>query len=71
MLDLSPSNQTNYLTRHAPNFLLYSVLGAMEGFLRDDARIGVWKGQAEEEFKGLNVEDIRRMVDRGSERTTA
>ena len=68
---LSDSNEVNYLTRFAPNYLLYSVLAAMEGFLRDDSRIGVWKSQAEEEFKALNVEDIKRMVDRGTERTTA
>lgn len=67
---LSASNQTNYLTQYAPNLLLFACLGNMEAFLRNDSRIAVWQAQAKEVFEGLNVEDIRRMVDRGQERST-
>ncbi|MFA6268087.1 MAG: hypothetical protein WC670_20500 [Pseudolabrys sp.] len=67
---LSEANQTNYLTQYAPNLLLFACLGNMEAFLRNDSRIAVWQAQAKEVYDGLNVEDLRRMVDRGQERST-
>lgn len=67
---LDTTNQENYLTKYAPFLLLYSCLAGMEPFLRNDSRLPVWKGLAEENFTAINAEDIRRMVDRGQVRST-
>lgn len=67
---LSTSNQQNYLTKYAPFLLLYSVLAGMEPFLRNDTRLPLWKQLAEDNFAAINVEDLRRMVDRGQTRDT-
>ncbi len=67
---LSDSNQQNFLTQYAPNLILYTTLGAMESYLKDDERIGTWKALAKAEFDALDAEDLRRMVDRGSFRST-
>lgn len=67
---LGETQQQNYLTRFAPFLLLYSVLSGMEPFLRNDARLAVWKQLAEDNFAAINVEDLRRMVDRGQVRDT-
>ncbi|MFZ5784021.1 MAG: phage adaptor protein [Pseudomonadota bacterium] len=67
---LSESNQQNYLTQYAPFLLLYSCLVGMEAFLKEDTRIPVWKSLAKEQFDSINVEDIRRMVDRAQLRST-
>jgi hypothetical protein len=67
---LDSTNQENYLTRYAPDALLYSCLIGMEPFLRNDTRIPVWKDLAAMNLKALDVEDIRRMVDRAQTRST-
>lgn len=67
---LDDSNQQNYLTKYAPFLLLYSCLQGMEPLLRNDPRIPVWSALAEENFSAINVEDLRRMVDRAQVRDT-
>lgn len=67
---LDDSNQENYLTKYAPFLLLYTCLAGMEPFLRNDARLAVWKALADENFDAINSEDLRRMVDRAQMRTT-
>lgn len=66
---LSAENQQNFLTRYAPNLLKYESLAAMEPFLKNDDRLAVWKSLAKEEFDAINIEDLRRMVDRGEDRS--
>lgn len=60
----------NYLTKFAPFLLLYSCLAGMEPFLRNDSRLPVWQALAEQNFNAINVEDLRRMVDRAQVRDT-
>ena len=67
---LDSSNQENYLTKFAPFLLLYSCLAGMEPFLRNDSRLPLWKALADENFEAIDMEDLRRMVDRGQTRTT-
>lgn len=67
---LDSTNQENYLTKFAPFLLLYSCLSAMEPFLRNDSRLPVWKALADENFDAINLEDLRRMVDRAQVRQT-
>lgn len=67
---LDSSNQQNYLTKKAPDLLLYSCLVALEPFLRNDSRLAMWKQLAQENFEAINVEDLRRSVDRGQVRST-
>ena len=67
---LDSANQENYLTRYAPFLLLYSCLKGMEALLRNDSRIPVWDALAEQNFEAINVEDLRRMVDRAQVRDT-
>lgn len=67
---LSPSNQTNYLTIHVPNLILFGCLANMEAFLRNDSRVAGWSMQAKEALDAVNAEDLRRMVDRGQLRST-
>ena len=67
---LDDTNKQNYLTQYAPFCLLYNCLVAMEPFLRNDARMATWKALADDAFNAINVEDLRRMADRGMARAT-
>lgn len=67
---LDSSNQENYLTKYAPFLLLYSCLKGMESFLRNDSRVPMWEALAEQNYEAINVEDLRRMVDRAQVRDT-
>lgn len=67
---LDDTNSENYLTKYAPFTLLYSTLVNMESFLRNDSRVATWKMLAQENFDAINVEDLRRMVDRAQIRST-
>jgi hypothetical protein len=67
---LDETNQENYLTKFAPFLLLYSCLSGMEPFLRNDSRVPVWQALATENFQAINMEDLRRMVDRAQTRDT-
>src|SRR5262245_34647421 len=65
---LGDSNQTNYLTRFTPNLLLYQCLVAMEPYLRNDSRMGLWKTMLADEFQGVTGQDMQRAIDRGQTR---
>lgn len=67
---LDDTNQENYLTKYAPFTLLYCTLMNMEPFLRNDSRIPTWQGLFAEQFKAIDAEDIKRMVDRAQLRST-
>lgn len=68
---LDVGNQTNWLTQYAPNALLYRTLLEMTPFLKDDARVGVWKDFYQEEMSNLNAEDLQKVVDRDAVRNEA
>lgn len=68
---LDASNQTNWLTDYAPNVLLYRSLLEATPFLKDDNRLGTWKGLYDEEMGKLNVNDIRKIADRNTTRQGA
>jgi hypothetical protein len=61
---LSSSNQQNYLTKYTPNLLLYQCLVATEPFIKNDARLATWKDLLATEFKQVDAEEIRKIVDR-------
>lgn len=61
-------NQTNWLTNYAPTTLLYRSLLECEPFLKDDARIPVWKEMYMGSKGSLNVQDLRRIADRNTAR---
>jgi len=61
---LSSSNQTNWLTRNAPNALLFGTLKQTAPFLKDDARLAVWTQIFDTAIGALKVEDQLRVGDR-------
>jgi hypothetical protein len=61
---LSSSNQTNWLTRNAPNALLFGTLKQTAPFLKDDARLQVWSQIFDTAIAALKVEDQLRVGDR-------
>lgn len=67
---LSPANQTNWLTDLQPNLLLYTSLKGLEAFLKNDARVMMWKGFADERKAVVTGTDKQKMVDRAQMRST-
>lgn len=65
---LDVTNQTNWLTDFAPTTLLYRALQECEAFLKNDARVALWKGWYDESKSGLNNQDLKRIIDRSTER---
>ena len=61
---LSSDNQTNWLTQNAPNAMLYGTLKQTAPFLKDDARLEVWKGLFDSALLALKQEDQFRVADR-------
>jgi hypothetical protein len=61
---LSSSNQTNWLTRNAPNALLFGTLKQTAPFLKDDARLAVWTQIFDTAIAALKLEDQLRVGDR-------
>lgn len=68
---LDDTTQTNWLTDYAPQALLYGSLAQAEPFLKNDERIGVWKGMYGEAINDLNVEDLKKILDRNVTRQEA
>lgn len=68
---LDASNQTNWLTDHAPNALLHAALLQATRFLKDDARIPVWQQNYDSDLQKLNGEDLQKIIDRTSTRQEA
>lgn len=65
---LDDSNQTNFFTNYTPNLLLYCALLEATPFLKDDARIQVWKDMRDEQIQTLIGQDMQRILDRAAER---
>lgn len=68
---LDDSNQTNWLTDHAPNALLHAALLQATGFLKNDERIPVWEQTYTTDLQKLNGEDLQKIIDRTSSRQEA
>lgn len=65
---LDAVNETNWLTNYAPTTLLYRTLLECEPFLKNDTRIPTWKGMYTDSKGSLDVQDLRRIVDRNTAR---
>ena len=63
---LSSSNQTNWLTQNAPNAMLFGTLKQTAPFLKNDARLALWKQMFDEALASLKTEDTLRIADRSA-----
>jgi hypothetical protein len=63
---LSSSNQTNWLTQNAPNAMLFGTLKQTAPFLKNDARLTLWKQMFDEALNALKTEDTLRIADRSA-----
>jgi hypothetical protein len=68
---LSDVLQTNWTTDYAPNALLYRTLLEAAPFLKNDERIATWQSLYGESLSALNVQDIKKIVDRSATRQEA
>jgi hypothetical protein len=68
---LDDSNQTNWLTDHAPNTLLHGALLQSTRFLKNDERIPVWQQNYDTDMQKLNGEDLQKIIDRTTSRQEA
>lgn len=60
---LSDSSQTNWLTDHAPQLLLYATLLEATPFLKDDKRLAMWQSFYDRAAATFSGEDVSRIVD--------
>ena len=58
------TTETNWLTRNAPNALLFGTLKQTAPFLKDDARLAVWSQMFDAAMAALKTEDQLRIGDR-------
>ena len=63
---LSAANQTNWLTQNAPNAMLFGTLKQTAPFLKNDARLALWKQMFDEALAALKTEDTLRVADRSA-----
>lgn len=63
---LSASHQTNWLTQNAPNAMLFGTLKQTAPFLKNDARLAIWKSMFDEALIALKTEDTLRIADRSA-----
>lgn len=63
--------QTNWLTDYAPDLLLYATLLEATPFLKNDARIQTWQAMYDRAAQALNGEDLKRIMDRSTQRSEA
>jgi hypothetical protein len=63
---LSSTNQTNWLTQNAPNAMLFGTLKQTAPFLKNDARLALWKQMFDEALGALKTEDTLRVADRAA-----
>jgi len=68
---LDDEMQQNWLTNFAPNALLYGSLLEATPFLKNDERIPTWQQFYQMAIDSLNVEDIKKIVDRSTTRQEA
>ena len=63
---LDSSNQSNWFTEYAPQALLYGSLLQAMPYLKNDARLPMWKTEYDEIVRVLKGEDLTRIGDRQS-----
>jgi len=68
---LDDAQQQNWLTDYAPNALLYGTLLEATPFLKNDERIPIWQSFYDMSISSLNTEDMKKIVDRSTQRTEA
>lgn len=68
---LADTNQTNWLTEYVPNMLLYRALLEATPFLKNDERIPTWQALYQEQLSTVNAQDLQKVADRESVRSTA
>lgn len=68
---LDASNQTNWLTDHAPNVLLHGSLLQASRFLKNDERVPLWQTTYDTDLQKLNGEDLQKIIDRTTSRQEA
>ena len=61
---LDSSNQSNWFTQYAPQAMLYGSLLQAMPYLKNDARIPMWKAEYDEIVRVLKGEDLTRIGDR-------
>jgi hypothetical protein len=61
---LDSDNQSNWFTNYAPQALLYGTLLQAMPFLKNDARMPMWKAQYDAAIGALKTEDATRVGDR-------
>lgn len=66
---LDEDSQTNWLTDHAPNLLLYGALLEATPFLKNDERIGTWQMMYDRAAQAISGEDIQKILDRNAVRS--
>lgn len=68
---LDDEAQTNWLTDHAPNLLLYGALLEATPFLKNDERIQTWQMMYDRAAQALSGEDLQKIMDRNAVRSGA
>jgi hypothetical protein len=68
---LDDSTQTNWLTDHAPDLLLYATLMEAAPFLKNTESLAVWQQFFDRHLAATNGEDVQRMMDRTTVRKEA
>jgi len=61
---LDSSNQTNWFTQYSPQAMLYGSLLQAMPYLKNDARLPLWKSEYDEIVRVLKGEDLTRIGDR-------
>ena len=65
-MPLGKENETNWVTQHAPQLLLYATLIEASAYLKNDARIDTFKGLYIQAAQAVLEESRRREIDRSS-----
>ena len=63
---LDESNNTNWLTQNAPDWLLYRCLKEAAGFVKTDERIAVWDSNYGQATSSLLKQEEHGMIDRAA-----
>lgn len=63
--------QVNWITEYAPDLLLYASLLEASPFLKNDERVQVWQAMYDRAAQALDGEDLKRILDRSTNREEA
>jgi hypothetical protein len=63
--------QTNWITAYQPRLLLYATMIEAAPFLKNDERVATWQSLFDREAQSIDGEDLKRILDRSSNRTEA